>query len=68
MAIKHICDRCGAEINPSGSKIYCSVARRFGEYGAPTELCVSCGKKLQDFLKPLPICAVPGEGGGNDGK
>ena len=49
MAIKKICDVCGAEINPSSS----GKVMSFGKFGACPEsydLCVSCAFHLQRWI------------------
>ena len=55
MAIKRICDRCGAEINPQSSATYLHLLRACES--APvtdsTELCVSCGRQIREWLKPV---------------
>ena len=56
---KKICDRCGAEINPSQSANYAFVSDKpmasslgFAVYiPKETELCVSCAYKLRQWLK-----------------
>ena len=57
MAIKRICDRCGAEINPQSSATYLHLLRACES--APvtdsTELCVSCGRQIREWLKPVNI-------------
>lgn len=57
MAIKRVCDRCGAEINPQSSAIYLHLLRACES--APvtdsTELCVSCGRQIREWLKPVNI-------------
>ena len=61
MAIKRICDRCGAEINPQSSAAYVRVWRAC-ESTAGTdeaiELCVSCGMQIREWLKPTNIPAL----------
>ena len=60
MAIKRVCDRCGAEINPQSSAVYASI-RYAGEGTAGvegTELCVSCGRQIREWLKPVNIPAL----------
>lgn len=60
MAIKRICDRCGAEINPQSSAAYVRF-RRAREGIAEvdeTELCVSCGMRIREWLKPINIPAL----------
>ena len=58
MAIKRICDRCGAEIIPQNSATYVRIRSasdgRTGEYNE-NELCVSCGMKIRELLKPVNI-------------
>lgn len=51
MAIKLICDRCGAEINPKGTVTYAGM-RRHKTTGNEIdyELCVSCAAKLRAWL------------------
>ena len=57
MAIKRICDRCGAEINPQSSAAYVRFRRACeGTAGVDeTELCVSCGMWIREWLKPVNI-------------
>ena len=57
MAIKRICDRCGAEINPQSSAVYVRVrpACESAAIADEDELCVSCGMKIRELLKPVNI-------------
>lgn len=52
MAIKHYCDRCGAEINPVSSHKFCRLTSNPNscDYVWPYELCVSCHFRLSKFL------------------
>ena len=54
MAIKRICDRCGAEINPQSSATYVRIrnARESAAVVDEGELCVSCGMQIREWLKP----------------
>ena len=60
MAIKRVCDRCGAEINPQSSATYLHLLRACES--APvtdaTELCVSCARQIREWLKPVKIPAL----------
>lgn len=60
MAIKRICDRCGAEINPQSSAAYvrfrCACEGTAGV--DETELCVSCGMRIREWLKPVNITTL----------
>lgn len=56
MALKLVCDRCGAEINPTSSVTYCFVSKH--KHPEPhdddlrkTELCCSCALWLRRFLE-----------------
>ena len=53
MAVKHICDRCGAEINPRSGGRYCRLTHEpfYSGYDVPPELCVSCAYKISVFLR-----------------
>lgn len=52
MAIKRICDRCGAEINPESSTT-CVNIRQWRQLDQPDiELCCSCAMQLRKWLKP----------------
>ena len=53
MAIKHFCDRCGAEINPVASHAFCKLSKSAVDcgYTEPYEICVSCSFRLGKFLK-----------------
>ena len=51
MATKRVCDRCGAEINPSISVTYAGMRRiKTGVNTEEYELCVSCAHKLQKWF------------------
>ncbi len=60
MAIKRVCDRCGAEINPQSSAVY--VCFRYACEGTAgvegTELCVSCWMQIREWLKPVNLPAL----------
>lgn len=60
MATKRICDRCGAEINPQSSAAYVRFRRACeGAAGIDeTELCVSCGMRIREWLKPVNLQAL----------
>lgn len=50
--IQHVCDRCGAVINPAGSSVFVTVQN--GSQNAfenKSELCCSCGMCLKLFLE-----------------
>lgn len=50
--IQHVCDRCGAVINPVSSTMF--VATHNGSinaFGNKYELCCSCGMWLKRFLE-----------------
>lgn len=49
--VKRICDRCGAEINPTSSATYVTV--RGSYYVEDVELCCSCGMRVREWLKPI---------------
>lgn len=53
MATKRVCDRCGAEINPTSSATYVNVRRAFLEKPPDIELCCSCAMQLKEWIKPL---------------
>lgn len=51
MAIKLICDRCGAEINPKSSVTYAGMRRlKMDVNDNDYELCVSCAHELRAWL------------------
>ena len=51
MAMKRICDRCGAEINPIHSVTYAGVRKLRNDINDKDfELCVSCALKLRSWL------------------
>ena len=53
MAIKRICDRCGAEINPESSAT-CVNIRKWRQLDQPDiELCCACAMQLNEWIKPL---------------
>lgn len=52
MATKRICDRCGAEINPTSSATYVNVRSAFHEKSHDIELCCSCAMQIKEWLKP----------------
>lgn len=61
MATKRVCDRCGAEINPSNSVTYAGMRRvkndiNDNEY----ELCVSCAHELRKWfnIENAPVTVV----------
>ena len=43
--VKRICDRCGAEINPTSSATYVNVRGAYRENTEDVELCCSCGMR-----------------------
>ena len=50
--IQHVCDRCGAVINPAGSAVFITVQNgRECAYQDKRELCRSCGTWLKRFLE-----------------
>lgn len=51
MATKRICDRCGAEINPTSSATYVNVRSAFHEESPDIELCCSCAMQIKEWLK-----------------
>lgn len=51
MATKRVCDRCGAEINPTSSATYVNVRRAFHEKSHDIELCCSCAMQIEEWLK-----------------
>ena len=63
MAIKRVCDRCGAEINPQSSATYLHLLRACES--APvtdsTELCVSCARQIREWLNPVKPKALSGK-------
>lgn len=50
--VKRICDRCGAEINPTSSATYANVRGAYCENTEDVELCCSCGMRIREWLKP----------------
>lgn len=51
MAVKRICDRCGAEINPSFSVTYVGIRLfKTGVNDNDYELCVSCAHELRRWF------------------
>ena len=52
MATKRVCDRCGAEINPTSSATYVNVRSAFYEETPDIELCCSCAMQIREWLKP----------------
>lgn len=50
--VKRICDRCGAEINPTSSATYVNVRSAFLEGSPDIELCCSCAMQIKKWLKP----------------
>ena len=50
MATKKICDRCGAEINPTDSVTYAGMSRFRHEGTLTHELCCSCAYHLGRWL------------------
>ena len=51
MATKRVCDRCGAEINPSISVTYVGIRLfKTGINDKDYELCVSCAHKLRKWF------------------
>ena len=66
MATKTVCDRCGAEINPISSAVYCTVSKyRHDEHATPTELCCSCGLWLRRYLDGEAMVLRQEGGNGN---
>lgn len=56
MAIKHICDRCGSEINPYSSRTKLVTFRGSGlKAEAEIEVCVSCAFQLKAWLNNAPF-------------
>lgn len=57
MAIKRICDRCGADINPENSatyvRLWSAYEKETSAAAGGTELCVSCARQIREWLKPL---------------
>ena len=51
MATKRVCDRCGAEINPTSSATYVNVRSAFLEESPDIELCCSCTMQIKEWLK-----------------
>lgn len=51
MATKRVCDRCGAEINPTSSATYVNIRRAFHEKSPDIELCCSCAMQIKEWLK-----------------
>ena len=51
MATKRVCDRCGAEINPTSSATYVNVRSAFHEESPDIELCCSCAMQMKEWLK-----------------
>ena len=52
MATKRVCDRCGAEINPTSSATYVNVRSAFHEKSPDIELCCSCAMQLRKWMEP----------------
>lgn len=57
MATKRVCDRCGAEINPTSSVTYVNVRSAFHEESpewlySVVELCCSCAMQLRKWMEP----------------
>lgn len=50
-ATKRVCDRCGAEINPTSSATYVNVRSAFHEESPDIELCCSCAMQIKEWLK-----------------
>lgn len=51
MATKRVCDRCGAEINPSNSVTYAGMRRVKSAISSNDyELCVSCAQELRKWF------------------
>lgn len=51
MATKRVCDRCGAEINPTNSATYAGIRQiKAGANPEEYELCVSCAYKLRKWF------------------
>lgn len=55
MATKRVCDRCGADINPTSSASYLRLRRAYEGEPTEIELCVSCGMQIRKWLKPVGI-------------
>ena len=53
MATKRVCDRCGAEINPTSSATYVNVRSAFHEESPDIELCCSCAMQLRKWMEPV---------------
>lgn len=51
MATKRVCDRCGAEIDPTSSATYVNVRSAFHEKSPDIELCCSCAMQIKEWLK-----------------
>ena len=51
MMVKRICDRCGAEINPTSSATYVNVRGAYRDPTGEIELCCSCGMRIREWLK-----------------
>lgn len=51
MATKRICDRCGAEINPTSSATYVNIRSALHEKSPDIELCCSCAMQIKEWLK-----------------
>ena len=50
--IQHVCDRCGAVINPTGSAVFVTVQNgNVNAFENKSELCCSCGMWLKRFLE-----------------
>ena len=66
MAIKVICDRCGAEIAPVASATYVELYKRKNDIDDKTyELCCSCAMWIQKYLDS-EVSILGQGGGGND--
>lgn len=59
--IQHVCDRCGAVINPADNVVFVTVQNGSrNAFGNESELCCSCGMWLKRFLE-LKAEVVDGE-------
>lgn len=63
MATKRVCDRCGAEINPTSSATYVNVRSAFHEESPDIELCCSCAMQLKEWIKPVQLKEPHGKDG-----
>lgn len=60
MAIKRVCDHCGAEIDPFNSVTYAGMRRVKNDINDNDyELCVSCAYKLREWFngEAMGICS-----------